>query len=263
MNWWPSADAWIATVTVATVIGMLSWLMRNLILTRLTKAVSFEFDKKLEILRSEISRKQNQIDALQGGALSAQLSRRNSLFEKRVKAVEQIWEAVTNLSAAKGLARTLLAIKFDSALEKAEKDDKARELFRTMGGNIGPLRQECVSASRIFASPLAWALYEAYKAILVHSFLRFELLKQGLNQQDIIDTDGVMNVVAAVLPEMADAIRKNGPEALPTLIETLEERLVDALRLMLDNEEDDQRALASAKRITDAVMKFTDQSGHK
>mgnify|MGYP007037817717 CR=1 FL=1 len=68
----------------------LAWLGRHLITTRLKASVQHEFDEKLEAIRTEFRKseesfksdlraKENQIAALQGGALSGMVSRQAAL----------------------------------------------------------------------------------------------------------------------------------------------------------------------------------------
>ena len=52
---------WIATFSAPVLLAVVIWLARNLILTRLTKAVQHEFDIKLERLRTELQQQEEKL----------------------------------------------------------------------------------------------------------------------------------------------------------------------------------------------------------
>lgn len=44
---------WIPAISTSSLLVVAIWLMRSVITTRLTKSVQYEFDKKLEVLRTD------------------------------------------------------------------------------------------------------------------------------------------------------------------------------------------------------------------
>lgn len=84
----------------------------------------------------------------------------------------------------------MASIKFDAASEEAARNDKLREVFTIMGGNLDFNKFKTTEASLIrpFVSPLAWAFYSAYQTIILHSMMQLQLLKNGVDK-DILKTD--------------------------------------------------------------------------
>lgn len=78
-------DWLLSTVSTAALLGLVAFLARNLILTRLKASVQHEFDRKLETLRADLHKseesfkadlraKETQIEVLRSGALSGLVS---------------------------------------------------------------------------------------------------------------------------------------------------------------------------------------------
>jgi len=78
-------DWLLSTVSTAALLGLVAFLARNLILTRLKASVQHEFDRKLETLgadlhkseesfKADLRAKETQIEVLRSGALSGLVS---------------------------------------------------------------------------------------------------------------------------------------------------------------------------------------------
>lgn len=254
---------WIASVTTTGAFAVVLWLFRGVITTRLKNSVAHEFNAKLEALKAELAAKQSQIEALRSGVLSSITARHNAVFERRLRAVEELWQAVLALAGAKGVAKTIAVIKYENALKMAERDPRAQEFFKQVGSS--PVNFHEVSAEKLrpFISKLTWAYFHAYQSILVHSVLRMQLLRSGLNMPDIIDTAGVMSVVKAALPHQAKYLDEQGCEVLPYLLEELENKILDSLNEMMTSQEADTAALEQAAAIMSAADRLVKDSEKK
>lgn len=110
-------DPWISSLTTTALFAAALWLGRNVISTRLTKSVEYEFNNKLESVRSqmreseerlkaELRAKETEIAALRSGALTAMSSRQIALDKRRLEAVDQLWASVTALGPARTIGVT-------------------------------------------------------------------------------------------------------------------------------------------------------------
>jgi len=108
-------NSWFPPLITTALFAAALWLGRNVISTRLTKSVEYEFNKKLELVRSqmreseerlkaELRTKETEIAALRSGALSALASRQVALDKRRLEAVDQLWASVTALGPARAIA---------------------------------------------------------------------------------------------------------------------------------------------------------------
>ncbi len=150
---------WIPAISTTTVLAFVVWLLRSLIITRLTRSVSHEYDKKIEDLRAilrqseeafkaQLRAKESQIDALRTGALTGISNRQAVLYQRRIVAVEQIWNAVISLAPAKQVSATMAILKFEAAAKEAARDPRFREVFVAIGKAYDPDQLRTVEASK-------------------------------------------------------------------------------------------------------------------
>lgn len=253
--------SWIPAISTSALLVFVLWLLRNLIITRLTKSVGHEYDEKIENLkttlrqsedtfRAELKTKEAQIEALRTGALSGIINKQAALYQRQILAVEQIWGAIASLLPAKNVSALMASVKFEAAASEAAKDPRVREVFTTMGGvfDMGQLKMGEASKARPFISPLAWAFYSAYEAIVVHAVLRLKILQAGV-PKDIADEDSIKRLVKVALPHQAEYVEKFGASGFHYLLEELERNLLEELAAILRGEKSDKESVARAAAI--------------
>jgi hypothetical protein len=261
---------WFPAATTTFLFGLALWLSRNLITTRLAKTVQHEFDSKLETIRAEFRRseesfkadlrsKENQIEALRGGALSALASRQVALAKRRLEAVDQLWsEVTTSLAKLKYASMVMVTIDFDKASEMVAKSPQAQEIFKVIAGPIEPLKLANDAAkARPFVTQIAWALFSAYQSIILLSVTQLQVLKLGVDGAKYFKKDAVQNLIKVALPHQADYVAQYGSAGYPLLLDELESRLLEELKKMLEGGESDKATVEQAAAIlkeSDRVM---------
>ncbi|MBA3613039.1 MAG: hypothetical protein H0W49_09025 [Nitrospirales bacterium] len=268
---------WIPAISTTSLLALVLWLGRNLIITRLTNSVRHEYDEKLETLKAkfkkseelfkaELHTKESQIDALRSGALSGIVSRQAALYERRLRAVEQLWGAVISLAPAKGIASFMANLKYDVAAGEAAKNPRFREIFKAMGSgfDVGKLQTTDASKARPFVSPLAWAYYSAYQSIVMHAVFRNMLLQGGVDK-DLSNTEEVTKLVKVVLPHQEAYIEKWGSSAFYYLLEELESKILFEIDSILQGKQSDTESIEKAAQIlreSDRLMESDAASKH-
>lgn len=255
-------NIWIPSVTTTGLLAFALWLGRNLIKTRLFKSVEHEFNTKIEALRAEFRQKEeilradlrvkeNEITDLRSGALTAMASRQIALDKRMLEAVDQLWAAVKTLSAAKGISTVMSVFKFKAVAEEAAHNEQLRETFKVMGAGFDLKKVDLSGAhkARPFVSPMVWALFSAYQAIIMHSVAKFEIIKAGVGGKNFLKNDNVEKLVKAALPQYAGYIEKYGDAGYHHLLEELEESVLNALRMMLSGKEADRDNIEQAGEI--------------
>jgi hypothetical protein len=241
---------WIAAISTTSLFAAALWLSRNLIFTRLTNSVRHEYDTKLENLKADLQAKASQIDALRSGVLSGVTTRQAAIFQRRLAAIEQLWDAVVSLGPAKSVSAWMAVVKFEAAAKEAAKNPRFREMFSMIGSiDLNSLPTDQALRTRPFVSPLVWAYYSAYQAIVLHAVVRLIMLKNGIDMVEVIDTKNVTELVKVALPHHVQYIEKYGPGAFHYLLEELENNLLAAFQLMLKGDESDQDTLEKAAAI--------------
>jgi hypothetical protein len=253
---------WIPAITTTTMAAGALWLLRNLIMTRLTKTVEHEFNAKLERLRADLREaeerlkadlraKEADITVLRSGALSAMASRQMALDKRRLEAVDQLWTAFNSLGGARTLSMSLSVIKFEAAAKHAASDQKTRQFFETIAGGFDPKNIDHASAAkaRPFVPAMVWASYTAYMAICMHAVIRWHVLRFGLGANDFSDNDAIKKLITAALPHYGDYLEKIGPDGYHYILEALEEKLLKEIEQMLVGAEADQASIEQAAEI--------------
>lgn len=247
---------------MTAILAVVLWLGRKLIATRLTKSVQHEFDTKLESLRTELRKKEEllkadlrskeaEIAALRGGAMTAMASRQVALDSRRLEAVDQLWAAVTALVPARIISSFVTVFKFKEVAEETSRNAKLREMFAMVGSGFDPKKLDLSSSAkaRPFVSPMAWALFSAYRAIAMQAVAKLEIIKLGIGAKDILDKDAIAKLVKAALPHHEAYIDKFGDAAYHYLLDELETRLLDELQKMLAGVEADRASVEQAAEI--------------
>jgi hypothetical protein len=189
------------------------------------------------------------------------VNRQAALCQRQILAVEQLWGTVIALASAKAVSAQMALVDFDAALKEAAQDPKVREFFNITGGGIDfdKLQTSEASNARPFVSPLAWALYSAYSAIIFHAVLRLKILQCGINK-DFIDSDGIKKIVKIALPHQANYIDKYGASAFHYLLDELESNLLVELSKILKGIDSDNESLEKAASILKEADRLMEQN---
>jgi hypothetical protein len=255
---------WIPAVSTSALLVGVLWLFRHLISTRLTKSVQHEFDHKLEELRTtlrnseesfkaDLRSKEAEIILLRSSAISGLSSRQAALDKRRIEAVEQLWAAVTALASARSVSNIMASIRFEEALKVAADNPKARDVFAAFGGGFDKEKMDTcyreAEKARPFLSPIAWALFSAYQAIVSVAVVQLELLKIGINIPTVIDTAAIKKLISIALPHQAEHINNHSVNSYHYLLDELESRLLGELQNMLQGGEADRATVEQAAAI--------------
>lgn len=252
---------WIPSLVTTSGLAGALWLSRKLIITRLKNAVKHEYDAKLEALKADIRSKETDIQALRDGALNGIINRSSVLYERRVKAVEELWETVTSLATAKNISSRLAVLNVEALSKKVGQDDRAQQMVNAWFGNfdINSVNVRATTNARPFISPLAWAYFDAYMAIISHSLLRMHSLRSGLGE-DFSDIQGITKVIKQALPHQSDYIEKFGASGFHYLLEELENKILVEIQVTLSGDEFDQKSITQANKILKASQELSEES---
>ena len=255
---------WIPSISTTAILAVALWLGRNLITTRLTKSVQDEFDTKLELLRAELRKneelfkadlklKETEIAVLRSGAMTAMASRQVALDKRRLEAIDQLWSTLIALKSATIILSTLAGLNLVEIYKRAQHEAKLREFFKMMGTGFDEKKVDfsISEKARPFVSPMAWALFSAYQAILMQAVAKWRLIEIGMCDKDFIKKDGIKDLVKTALPLYETYIEEHGDNGYHLLLEILEKNLLDELRKMMAGEEDDKEAVERAAKIVE------------
>lgn len=247
-------------------IGILVWLCRKLIATRLTESVRHEFGSKLEALRAELRKgeeelkaslraKEAQIAALRNAPLSGLASRQALLDKRKLEAVDQVWDGIDKLRTLKSAPVLMGGLKFDALAKAAAENPGVRQAFGAMMPLVDAtkVKHEAWKA-RPYVTPLAWALFAAYESIIMFAVGQMHVINAGLDIPNIMNSTQAEELIKAALPTHSDYIEKFGPSVGHYLLTEIEGKLLSELQITLDGKESD---MASARQASE-IMKVVD-----
>ena len=257
---------WIPALSVPAVLGVFGYWARTLLLTRLTRAVSYGYDAKLAVLKAdfesqqtvlkaELQAKQAQLDSFRSAVLLGITGRQAAVDKRRLEAVDQLWEAVRLLGFAKAGASLMSTIKFEALLKESERNPKVKELVKPFSGLMDNMTELGVVSHRArpYLSDLAWAYYSAYQAILMFAVVQLEMIKGGLNMPEILNSNHVVKLANAALPGNETYLTEHGTIGAFYLLEELESKLLAELTHTLKEGVGDMEHIKQVSAILDAV----------
>ncbi|MBX6421994.1 hypothetical protein [Thermosulfurimonas sp. F29] len=261
---------WLPAISTTSLFALALWLFRSWISARLTKSIENEFNEKIENLKSELRTKESTIESLRSAAMSGLVSRQAKLYERQLEAIDQIWEAVTELGKAKGISVTMAIVKYEEAAKEAAANPRFRQVFEIMGAgfDVKNIKLGTAAKARPFLTPLAWAYYNAYQAIILLDVMKFETLRLGLESPErFINIDGVKDIVKAVLPHHSDYLDKFGSGGLHFLLDEIERLLLVELQniqkgIIADQENTERAAeiLKASNKVIESITKETSKA---
>jgi len=118
---------------------------RNWIKARIEGSVRAGFEAKLETLRSDLRRseeelkselrsKEAQITALRDGILSGRAQRQALVDKRRLEAIDGLWAAFNALVPFTMVSRFMAVVNFDVAAKEVNQHPNAQQFFRMIAG---------------------------------------------------------------------------------------------------------------------------------
>lgn len=256
---------WIPSVTTTTIVALVLWLFRSLVTARLKASVQHEFDRKIEVVRTDLRNSEEQFKAdlqskasemqvLRASVISGLVNRQAELDKRRIVAVERVWSAITSLAQAKSVSGIMAHINLNVAGQGVTHQQKLRALFGDIGQlcDINSFKAIDATHERPFISPTAWAFFAAYKAACVAPVILVQGFKNGLDATTLIDTKQINKLIEAALPHQAEYLAQYGLSGYHHLLDELESHLLSELQGALHGAKVDHETLQRAAQILKA-----------
>jgi hypothetical protein len=244
------------------------YLGRQWLMARIEKGVQYQFDRRIEELRSDFRKseeqlkadlqsKESEISALRAWVLSGSAGRQALLDKRRFEAVEKVWTTVNDLGQLHGLASMMTHLNIEEVSKEAH--DPRMQMVLKMIGATAPDQTRLKNVARDerpYLPELAWAYFSAYKSILYGSYMTYRILSSGgQDPARFLKRDANKEVLKAALPHQSKFIDENPPEIYYFLVEELQGLLLAELRKILEGKDADRDAVERAKSIMSVVSK--------
>jgi hypothetical protein len=252
---------WIPTI-ISILMALGIFIGRNWLKARIERSVQHTFDAKLETIRtdlrgteerlkSELRVKESEISALRDVVLSGRAQRQALLDKRRLDAVEHVWAAVMDLTPYRTVAAMMASVNLKAAVKEAPRHAGMRKFAEIIATLPAGFKLENVARSeRPFVSPMAWAYFSAFQAVLLVIYSQVKALEIGLEESDkFINLDNLRKMLKNVLPHQAPFIDEYDLTSYHFLIDELEDCILNELTKMLDGEDGDQASIIRSAAI--------------
>ncbi|OUR84757.1 hypothetical protein A9Q75_01560 [Colwellia psychrerythraea] len=252
---------WIPAVSSTSVLAILIFLSRHLIVARLTNAVKHEYDSKLEQLKAELSKREKEIESLRQVGLNGLQQRQASIFNKQIEAVELLWAATCKLHLGKPVSEMMLRVKTEEVSKSISYDANLQKFFKyiSMHADMKKMTEIDPNPARPFVSKLAWAYYSAYSSIIWHYVLQANLFENGLGD-NLLETKKLTKLVSVALPHQVEYIEKFGVSVFGHLLEELQNKILEEVDSMISGKYLDTSGLQKAAKIQELAQELSDKN---
>lgn len=257
-------STWIPT----TVLVILGFLGRNLIKTRLSASVQHEYNAKLKALESElratekslaadIEAKQREIDALRNGPLTLISKRQELVFDRRVDALDKIWNSVCESKRLHNAPSTLKSLDISKIAQSKTINSDLAKFVSDITSNI---QLEDLNFFKEYyryrphVSILVWAYFAAYEAIIYKSIFTVHILRKQMDTALLnIQDKSAFYLIKTALPELNLTEENFRFDMSYDYLEFLESRLLEAIKFDLQAHDLDEQSINRANSVISAA----------
>lgn len=190
------------------------------------------------------------------------ITRQGVLYQRKLEAIDQVWGAVKELDKAKHISSTMAILKFEVCAKESATNPNFKTFIETIGGNFDfrTLNLTGAALARPFLTPLAWAYYSAFSAIIMSAVTKMQILKIGVEDPEKFLNSAYPNkLLKTVLPSRSEYIDKNDDSVHHCLLDEIEQLLLDELKYIQDGKESDRDNARRAAEITREVENITNE----
>lgn len=244
---------WLATAFV--VITPFVFWVGNILLKRwLERTVEAQFDKRMEVIRSDLRVKEAKISALQSAALSNRAGRDTIIEKRKIEALESIWRAALLYREFKMALTTFNVLKIEEMSQMHEIPEAMCQAIRTLSGvsderlrKIGNIGGDI---ERVFLPIDVWASYAALRSITIFAVAKLNMLAIGVRESHkLIDSAYVLKIAKEVLPSHEQFIDEHGMSIIGYLADPIEQLLLSQIQNALRGEDTDQASVERSANV--------------
>lgn len=269
MTW---TDSLSAAGLTAAFIGGLIWLTRNWLLARLTHSIQHEYNNKLAILQSQLTRQEenhrqelqqriSSLESVASQALSGSAERQSLIFRKKIESIDTIISAIDRLASGRAAADLLAPLKLDKVDEENAKTGKLKPMLEAIksGIDFDSLKSANCDKCRPYVSPMCWASFQAYKGTVMYAVGYVSMATQGFDRS-VLDPSKLLKLAKTALPAYSQNFDNFGISAAMFLLDKLEESIYIEIDTMLDGSTADKHDLVRAAEILIASKDLIDSA---
>lgn len=256
----------IVSFPFAAVFTVLVFVFKQSIVEYFSKRITSKFDHSIEVLKSELSKRENENRDLRALILSDVGSRRNILMEKQLDAAETIWKAVNVYSTLKFVQLMHDRVDFDWVKKNHDNDDSIQGFFKNIGQGIDKenfttrLNELDVQGAQPFVTELLWALYSAYSGIFMKYYVDQLVYENGAPPKIIADSENLKKLVLLAMPEQKTVFEKFEEVRFSIFLDLLENQILREIKRIFNGDQETQASIDRAMNIQNQLAKLNKES---
>lgn len=248
-------ETFLTSGLAAIYLAIAAFFARQYIIDFISTSVRHDFEKKLETVRAALRAKEAEIEALRSGAFSRVDAIQTAIVARRMKAADDLWDAVIDWQSLTSVVSMMAYVKFDAASERIEHEPKLQSVFKTIAPNVMDTLSKLSGRpdkDRPHLSDAAWALFTAYRSIFSAAASKAHLLASGIDGRTFIKPEGIDDVLLAALPEHKDLVSL-GPSGHLQVLDLLRHRILEELRRTIEGKEQDAASVERSAALLSVV----------
>jgi hypothetical protein len=253
------------SMATLALLGMVGWLSRTWILTRLREAIRLETDSKLQTLRSDLQRANDSLQSITDAGQKAFSQVQIAQLPHRIEAIRSVWGSVIAWNPY-SMVVTFVAVLPLDWVKKYGSDPKTKENFSILLGAPGHIeflkQQNKVETVRPFLSERSWALYSAYNSFYLSRIMKAAMfLFPTFDHVELWKRADERALVVASAPE--DIVRQYDTDSLlggNAYLSHIKEELVKEFRAELSGTRHSDNAVTNTSTILKAANVLAESS---
>jgi len=236
----------LAVITPAAI-----WLGRTSIKAWIDDRVATRSAKEIEALKSDLEKDRQVLSDLRNSVLGGQATRQSMIDQKRLEAVDLLWQRVLEVDRFKMAPEMLKAIDVKKSMEAAKKDNSVTDFFVALTKLFPEFNENRSSTKTLepFVPRDIWNLFYAYQSVTFLGVASLLTLAKGIHSEKLLNNDAVISGVLIALPTYKKFIDENGDSSVYFITDTLRSRLVEAVRSFTLGKEADEEHLQKAAEM--------------
>ncbi|TLU83866.1 MAG: hypothetical protein FDX30_06235 [Chlorobium sp.] len=257
------------------VTALLLWLTREWMSNKLKNSISHEYDEKLENYKAYLKKendllllniknrfeRETTIHNIAGISISEV---QKVVVSRKIEAIESLWHEVLRIKKNMPSIKLILDIitideyktiinnnYFKKELEKLDE----KEIIKMMGDLNEPTEK-----NKIYIDNNVWALFFAYRAIMVRIVLLMTKVKVDPGMIEWFNDELIQNLLLSVLsPEENIEYKEIKISKISWLQEKIETKILDRIQIILSGKDFGKEAVIQSKMIIELSTKINDE----
>lgn len=249
--------------------GFFRWLGREGLTQFFTAKLKLDFDTQLTKIQSDfrqvearliadLQQKTQELASLRDGALSNSRLRSQAGYERRIAALDGIWNTLIELKKFDRAATLNSMIDFDAQVVTIKGDAAQAAAFKEMTKDLTLESFDSIPNGdqfRLHVSDSVWNLFSSYRAVVHGAIVVLAAVRIGQSPRVMFESSTLDLMIKAVLPELEKLGVVVNLENAHLILPPLEVRILETIKKELRGEDFSSSEIEEAARINETIQK--------